>query len=218
MTKLRKTTQEQRQHYIYESENGYTSVLFPGVCRQYMKDGTYFDIKDPSITPELIASLHSDDDKEVNSNLKYLNCETRKETNERIAKKKQWDIEHMDDDGIIHGDNPYERPQKLIRLNHNYRDDEDDESSNGKSKVEFEIACMSDYECIKNERIKAIRRYVFSDAFTEKMQRFYYYVYILGYTQAEYGSLFGLSKSTVSECKKVIEEKIIENFQNDPNF
>ncbi len=218
MTKLRKTTQEQRQHYIYESENGYTSVLFPGVCRQYMKDGTYFDIKDRSITPELIASLHSDDDKEVNSNLKYLNCETRKETNERIAKKKQWDIEHMDDDGIIHGDNPYEGPQKLIRLNHNYRDDEDDESSNGKSKIEFEIACMSDYECIKNERIKAIRRYVFSDAFTEKMQRFYYYVYILGYTQAEYGSLFGLSKSTVSECKKVIEEKIIENFQNDPNF
>lgn len=208
MTKLRKTPQAQRQHYIYESENGYTSVLFPGVCRQYMKDGTYFDIKDPSITPELIASLHKEDDKEVYTNLKYLNYETPEEREKRIANKKKWNLEHMDESGIVHGDNPYENPPKIIRFNFNYDNDEDYSESN--SRAEYEAVKLLEEETVDDPRAELVRQYV--STLSERMQSLYYYIYVLGFPQSYYVWRFGLSKSTVSEGVKSLNEKIFKHF------
>ena len=81
--KLRKTPKSERTTYTYYFDNGDKIILEPGKQTTIRASG-YVSVKvDDSITELAIAQMHKDDDKEVESNLNYINCETRAEAEKR---------------------------------------------------------------------------------------------------------------------------------------
>ena len=107
--KLRKTPKSERTTYTYYFDNGDKIILEPGKQTTIRASG-YVSVKvDDSITELAIAQMHKDDDKEVESNLNYINCETRADAEKRRKLKKEWDEDHRDEFGFVHGENPYEK-------------------------------------------------------------------------------------------------------------
>lgn len=202
MMKIRKTPQHKRECYIYDYEDSKV-ILSPGKYIEIIKStGKKTEILDKSITKELIRNLHLEDDREVRSNLKYLNVENNKERKIRIKNKKEWDSKHK------YGENPYSRPPKLINLD--FYTDENVDVDNDKSKLIYEASKNQlDFDIFSEER-ELLLNYI--KTLPQSMQKTFDLHFVKGLNQSEMCNLLGLSKSTISERINRLKNKINEHF------
>ncbi len=212
MLKLRKTPANQRQTYTYEFANGDRVILEPGKATIIRTNHEIVVQVDASITELTIKNLHRDDDKEVYINLKQINCEDSATAKERIANMKKWAEEHPYEPDER---NPYFRPKKNISFD---SVSDDDEFSYDKSKLLYDAVMYQESlnadPYVENREI--VREYV--KTLPSSMQELYEFLYIKEMTQAEICKELGLSKGTVSERVKTLNEKILKHFKENPNF
>lgn len=210
--KFRKTSQNQRQTYTFNFANGDKVVFEPGKATTIRASGARLVQIDESITELTIKQLHSEDDAEVYSNLKQVNCEDDADRKKRIAKKKKWAEEHPNED---EKDNPYYRPRKNLSLDYM---PEDDDFSNDKSKILYEAAMLKESMEVDpyEKQREIVQDYVAT--LPKSMQQLYELLYIKEMKQSEICVELGLSKSTVSERVKTLENKIMKYFKGNPNF
>lgn len=210
--RFKKTPKTQRQTYIFNFANGDKVIFEPGKATTIRASGARLVQIDESITELTIKRLHSEDDAEVNSNLKQVNCEDTAEMEERRAKKKKWAEEHPNED---EKDNPYYRPRKNLSLDYM---SEDDDFSNDKSKILYEAAMLKEsMEADPYEKQREIL-HDYVATLPKSMQQLYELLYIKEMKQSEICEALGLSKSTVSERVKTLENKIMKYFKENPNF
>lgn len=207
--KLRKTTASKRTTYTYFFDNGDKVTFEQGKSTTVFTTGRIEVIIDPTITEITIKQLHQMDDAEVRADLKYINCEDNQERQARIANKKKWAAEHPDEP------NPYDKPKRIINLDA-FSDDE--KSQEDKNKFLYEASLLADDEDADyyREKLEIIEEYVSS--LPETMQEMYDLIYIQELTQAEVCMKLGLSKSTVSERVKTLENKIKKHFSEKPEL
>ena len=213
--KLRKTPKSERTTYTYYFDNGDKIILEPGKATTIRASG-YVSVKvDDSITELTIAQMHKDDDKEVESNLNYINCETRADAEKRRKLKKEWDEDHRDEFGFVHGENPYEKPRRLESLDAFHGEDDFDED---KSKILYEIATQQerDNEDPYIEIREAVRSFV--STLPDSMKELYRLLYIEEYKAVEAAKILGIKEGTLSERKKLLKEKIKKYLKDNPNF
>ena len=207
--KLRKTTASKRTTYTYFFENGDKVILEPGVSTTIRATGHREIQIDETITEITIKQLHQLDDAEVRADLKYINCEDNQERKTRIANKKKWAAEHLDDP------NPYDKPKRIINLDA-FGDDEDSQSDKSNLLYQaYELTLDTDDDYYR-EKLEIIEEYV--STLPETMQEMYDLIYIQELTQAEVCVKLGLSKSTVSERVKTLENKIKKHFSEKPEL
>ena len=201
--KLRKTPLWQRDTYTYRFDNGDWSVVSVGKVTSF-HDGTISVSNDASITKEVISNLHKLDDKEVRENLRTINFEDRPMMKERIAKKKQWDKEHPNEE------NPYDKPPKVIYLNKFTPDATLDMIDN----FLYHNSLVEEDEIAEKERIEELRKQVedYVSTLYPSMQELYQLLYVQGMSQKEICEKLNLAKNTVSQRKKVLERKIFKKF------
>jgi RNA polymerase sigma factor (sigma-70 family) len=207
--KLRKTPASKRTTYTYIFDNGDRVILEPGVSTTIRATGHSEIQIDETITEITIKKLHQMDDAEVRADLKYINCEDNQERQARIANKKKWAAEHPDES------NPYDKPKRIINLDA-FGNDED--SQLDKSNLLYQA-----YELIHDtdddyyeDKLELIRNYV--DTLPKSMEEIFDLIYIQELTQAEVCVKLGLSKSTVSERVKTLENKIKKHFSEKPEL
>ena len=207
--KLRKTPASKRTTYTYFFDNGDKVVLEPGKSTKVCATGKIEITIDPSITEINITNLHQEDDVEVRANLKYINCEDNQERKTRIANKKKWAAEHPDEP------NPYEKPKRIINLD---AFGNDEKSQEDKNKLLYEASILAHDEDADycEDKLELIRKYV--DTLPKSMQVIFDLIYIQELTQAEVCVNLGLSKSTVSERVKTLENKIKKHFSEKPEL
>ena len=201
--KLRKTPLWQRDTYTYRFDNGDWSVVSVGKVTSF-HDGTISVSNDASITKEVISNLHKLDDKEVRENLRTINFEDKPMMKERIAKKKQWDKEHPNEE------NPYDKPPKVIYLNKFTPDATLDMIDN----FLYHNSLDEEDEIANEERIEKLRKQVedYVSTLYPSMQELYQLLYVQGMSQKEICEKLNLAKNTVSQRKKVLERKIFKKF------
>lgn len=207
--KLRKTPGSKRETYTYFFENGDKVILEPGVSTTIRATGHREIQIDDSITEITIKQLHQLDDAEVRADLKYINCEDNQERKTRIANKKKWAAEHPDET------NPYDKPKRIINLDA-FGDDKN--AQEDKNKLLYEASILAHDEDAENyeDKLELIRNYV--DTLPKSMQEIFDLIYIQELTQAEVCMKLGLSKSTVSERVKTLENKIKKHFSEKPEL
>ena len=213
--KLRKTPKSERTTYIYYFDNGDKIILELGKQTTIRASG-YVSVKvDDSITELTIAQMHKDDDKEVESNLNYINCETRADAEKRRKLKKEWDEDHRDEFGFVHGENPYEKPRRLESLDAFHGEDDFDED---KSRILYDIATQieRDNEDPYEEVREAVRSFV--STLPASMQELYQLLYVEEYKPVEAAKILGIKDGTLSERKKLLKEKIEKYLKDNPNF
>ena len=213
--KLRKTPKSERTTYTYYFDNGDKIILEPGKQTTIRASG-YISVKvDDSITELTIAQMHKDDDKEVESNINYINCETRADAEKRRKLKKEWDEDHRDEFGFVHGENPYEKPRRLESLDAFHGEDDFDED---KSKILYEIATQQerDNEDPYIEIREAVRSFV--STLPDSMKELYRLLFIEEYKAVEAAKILGIKDGTLSERKKLLKEKIKKYLKDNPNF
>ena len=213
--KIRKTRKSERTTYTYYFDNGDKIILEPGKQTTIRASG-YVSVKvDDSITELAIAQMHKDDDKEVESNLNYINCETRADAEKRRKLKKEWDEDHRDEFGFVHGENPYEKPRRLESLDAFHGEDDFDED---KSKILYDIATQQerDNEDPYIEIREAVRSFV--STLPDSMKELYRLLYIEEYKPVEAAKILGIKDGTLSERKKLLKEKIKKYLKDNPNF
>ena len=213
--KLRKTPKSERTTYTYYFDNGDKIILEPGKQTTIRASG-YVSVKvDDSITELAIAQMHKYDDKEVESNLNYINCETRADAEKRRKLKKEWDEDHRDEFGFVHGENPYEKPRRLESLDAFHGEDDFDED---KSKILYDIATQQerDNEDPYIEIREAVRSFV--STLPDSMKELYRLLYIEEYKSVEAAKILGIKEGTLSERKKLLKEKIKKYLKDNPNF
>ena len=213
--KLRKTPKSERTTYTYYFDNGDKIILEPGKQTTIRASG-YVSVKvDDSITELAIAKMHKDDDKEVESNLNYINCETRADAEKRRKLKKEWDEDHRDEFGFVHGENPYEKPRRLESLDAFHGEDDFDED---KSKILYDIATQQerDNEDPYIEIREAVRSFV--STLPDSMKELYRLLFIEEYKGTEAAEILGIKDGTLSERKKLLKEKIKKYLKDNPNF
>ena len=213
--KLRKTPKSERTTYTYYFDNGDKIILEPGKQTTIRASG-YVSVKvDDSITELAIAQMHKDDDKEVESNLNYINCETRADAEKRRKLKKEWDEDHRDEFGFVHGENPYEKPRRLESLDAFHGEDDFDED---KSKILYDIATQQerDNEDPYIEIREAVRSFV--STLPDSMKELYRLLFIEEYKGTEAAEILGIKDGTLSERKKLLKEKIKKYLKDNPNF
>ena len=213
--KIRKTTKSERTTYTYYFDNGDKIILEPGKQTTIRASG-YVSVKvDDSITELAIAQMHKYDDKEVEPNLNYINCETRADAEKRRKLKKEWDEDHRDEFGFVHGENPYEKPRRLESLDAFYGEDDFDED---KSKILYDIATQQerDNEDPYIEIREAVRSFV--STLPDSMKELYRLLYIEEYKPVEAAKILGIKDGTLSERKKLLKEKIKKYLKDNPNF
>ena len=213
--KLRKTPKSERTTYTYYFDNGDKIILEPGKQTTIRASG-YVSVKvDDSITELAIAQMHKDDDKEVESNLNYINCETRADAEKRRKLKKEWDEDHRDEFGFVHGENPYEKPRRLESLDAFNGEDDFDED---KSKILYDIATQQerDNEDPYIEIREAVRSFV--STLPDSMKELYRLLFIEEYKAVEAAKILGIKDGTLSERKKLLKEKIKKYLKDNPNF
>ena len=213
--KLRKTPKSERTTYTYYFDNGDKIILEPGKQTTIRASG-YVSVKvDDSITELAIAQMHKDDDKEVESNINYINCETRADAEKRRKLKKEWDEDHRDEFGFVHGENPYEKPRRLESLDAFHGEDDFDED---KSKILYEIATQQerDNEDPYIEIREAVRSFV--STLPDSMKELYRLLFIEEYKAVEAAEILGIKDGTLSERKKLLKEKIKKYLKDNPNF
>ena len=213
--KLHKTRKSERTTYTYYFDNGDKIILEPGKQTTIRASG-YVSVKvDDSITELAIAQMHKDDDKEVESNLNYINCETRADAEKRRKLKKEWDEDHRDEFGFVHGENPYEKPRRLESLDAFNGEDDFDED---KSKILYDIATQQerDNEDPYIEIREAVRSFV--STLPDSMKELYRLLFIEEYKAVEAAKILGIKDGTLSERKKLLKEKIKKYLKDNPNF
>ncbi len=213
--KLRKTPKSERTTYTYYFDNGDKIILEPGKQTTIRASG-YVSVKvDDSITELAIAQMHKYDDKEVESNLNYINCETRADAEKRRKLKKEWDEYHRDEFGFVHGENPYEKPRRLESLDAFHGEDDFDED---KSKILYDIATQQerDNEDPYIEIREAVRSFV--STLPDSMKELYRLLFIEEYKGTEAAEILGIKDGTLSERKKLLKEKIKKYLKDSPNF
>lgn len=213
--KLRKTPKSERTTYTYYFDNGDKIILEPGKQTTIRASG-YISVKvDDSITELAIAQMHKYDDKEVESNLNYINCETRADAEKRRQLKKEWDEAHKDKFGFVHGENPYEKPRRLESLDAFHGEDDFDED---KSKILYDIATQQerDNEDPYIEIREAVRSFV--STLPDSMKELYRLLFIEEYKGTEAAEILGIKDGTLSERKKLLKEKIKKYLKDNPNF
>ena len=207
--KLRKTQASKRTTYTYFFDNGDKVILEPGKSTKVCSTGKIEITIDPTITEISITYLHREDDAEVRADLKYINIEDNKERQTRIANKKKWAAEYPDEP------NPYDKPKRIINLDA-FGDDENAQEDKNKLLYEaFLLAHDEDADYYEN-KLELIHKYV--DTLPESMQEIFDLIYIQELTQAEVCVKLGLSKSTVSERVKTLENKIKKHFSEKPEL
>ncbi len=201
--KLRKTPLWQRDTYTYRFDNGDWSVVSVGKVTSF-HDGTISVSNDASITKELISNLHKLDDKEVRENLRTINFEDKPMMKERIAKKKQWDKEHPNEE------NPYDKPPKVIYLNKFTPDATLDMIDN----FLYHNSLDEEAEIAEEERIKALIDQVdaYVAKFSERRQLIYRYYFKDNLTQEEIAHKFGISENAVKMAIKKMKKAISKKF------
>ena len=207
--KLRKTATPNRMTYTYYFDNGDRVILEPGKSTKIYASGTRFVEIDESITDTTIMELHRYDDAEVRSNLKYINNEDNHERQERIANKKKWAIEHPNEP------NPFDKPKRIINLDF-FDDDRKPQEDNNKFLYEASLLAHDDDSDYYEDKLELIRKYV--DTLPKSMQEIFDLIYIQELMQAEVCVKLGLSKSTVSERVKTLENKIKKHFSEKPEL
>ena len=213
--KIRKTTKSERTTYTYYFDNGDKIILEPGKATTIRASG-YVSVKvDDSITELAIAQMHKDDDKEVESNLNYINCETRADAEKRRKLKKEWDEDHRDEFGFVHGENPYEKTRRLDSIDAFYSEDDFDED---KSKILYDIATQQERD--NEDPYIEIREAVHSFVSTlpDSMKELYRLLFIEEYKAVEAAEILGIKDGTLSERKKLLKEKIKKYLKDNPNF
>ena len=213
--KLRKTPQSERTTYTYYFDNGDKIILEPGKATTIRSSGYVSVQVDDSITELTIAQMHRDDDKEVESNLNYINCETRADAEKRRRLKKEWDEAHKDEFGFVHGENPYEKPRRLESLDAFY---DEDGFSEDKSRILYDIATQieRDNEDPYEEVREAVRSFV--STLPASMQELYQLLYVEEYKPVEAAKILGIKDGTLSERRKLLKEKIEKYLKDNPNF
>ena len=207
--KLRKTPASKRTTYTYFFDNGDKVVLEPGKSTKVCATGKIEITIDPSITEINITNLHQEDDAEVRADLKYINCEDNQERQARIANKKKWTVEHPDEP------NPYDKPKRIINLDA-FGDDENAQEDKNKLLYEASLLALDEDTDYYEDKLELIRNYV--DTLPKSMQEIFDLFYIQELTQAEVCVKLGLSKSTVSERVKTLENKIKKHFSEKPEL
>jgi RNA polymerase sigma factor (sigma-70 family) len=207
--KLRKTPTSKRTTYTYFFANGDKVILEPGRSTTIYASGGRSIQVDESITEITITELHRQDDAEVRSNLKYINCETNIERQARIVNKKKWSIEHPDET------NPYDKPPRIMNLD---AFNGDENSQDDKSNLLYQASIYSEQinSNVNHEKLEIIKEYVATLPTT--MKEMFDLIYIQELKQSDVCSILGISKSTVSERVKTLEKKIIEHFSNQPEL
>ncbi len=195
--------------YTYFFENGDKVILEPGISTTIRATGHREIQIDETITEITIKQLHQMDDAEVRADLKYINCEDNQERQARIANKKKWAAEHPDEP------NPYDKPKRIINLD---AFGNDEKSQEDKNKLLYEASILAHDEDADyyEDKLELIRKYV--DTLPETMQEMYDLIYIQELTQAEVCVKLGLSKSTVSERVKTLDNKIKKHFSEKPEL
>lgn len=213
--KLRKTPKSERTTYTYYFDNGDKIILEPGKATTIRSSGYVSVQVDDSITELTIAQMHKDDDKEVESNLNYINCETRADAEKRRRLKKEWDEAHKDEFGFVHGENPYEKPRRLESLDAFY---DEDGFSEDKSRILYDIATQQerDNEDPYIEIREAVRSFV--STLPDSMKELYRLLFIEEYKAVEAAEILGIKDGTLSERKKLLKEKIKKYLKDNPNF
>lgn len=213
--KLRKTPKSERTTYTYYFDNGDKIILEPGKATTIRSSGYVSVQVDDSITELTIAQMHRDDDKEVESNLNYINCETRSDAEKRRRLKKEWDEAHKDEFGFVHGENPYEKPRRLESLDAFY---DEDGFSEDKSRILYDIATQieRDNEDPYEEVREAVRSFV--STLPASMQELYQLLYVEEYKPVDAAKILGIKDGTLSERRKLLKEKIEKYLKDNPNF
>jgi RNA polymerase sigma factor (sigma-70 family) len=195
--------------YTYFHPNGDKVIVGEGKMTTIYASGDVFVQIDDSITEITIKQLHQMDDAEVRADLKYINCEDNQERQARIANKKKWAAEHPDEQ------NPYDKPKRIINLDA-FGDDEKPQED--KNKLLYEASLLAHDEDVDyyEDKFELIRNYV--DTLPKSMQEIFDLIYIQELTQAEVCVKLGLSKSTVSERVKTLENKIKKHFSEKPEL
>ena len=201
--KLRKTPASKRTMYTYLFENGDKVILEPGVSTTIRATGHREIQVDETITEITIKQLHQMDDAEVRADLKYINCEDNQERQARIANKKKWAVEHPNEP------NPYDKPKRIINLDA-FGDDENAQEDKNKLLCEASLLAHDEDADLYEDKLELIHKYV--DTLSKSMQEIFDLIYIQELTQAEVCVKLGLSKSTVSERVKTLENKIKKHF------
>lgn len=209
LMKLRKTTASKRTTYTYFFDNGDKVILEPGKSTKVCATGKIEITIDPTITEINITNLHREDDAEVRANLKHINCEDSQERQERIANKKKWAAEHP------YEPNPYDKPKRIINLDA-FGDDEDSQLDKSNLLYQAHMLAQDTDDDFYKEKLEIIEEYVATLPTT--MQEMYDLIYKQELTQAEACMKLGLSKSTVSERVKTLENKIKKHFSDKPEL
>ena len=207
--KLRKTPISQRMTYTYFHPNGDKVIVGEGKMTTIYASGDVFVQIDDSITEITIKQLHQMDDAEVRADLKYINIEDNQERKTRIANKKKWTAEHP------YEPNPYDKPKRIINLDA-FGDDENAQEDKNKLLYEASILAHDEDADYYEDKLELIRNYV--DTLPKSMQEIFDLIYIQELTQAEVCVKLGLSKSTVSERVKTLENKIKKHFSEKPEL
>ena len=202
--------------YTMYFNNGDRVTYEPGKATTIYATGRVSVQLDDEITEITIKQLHRDDDAEVESNLNHVHCETRGMRKEREALKKEWALKHPE---ASEEENPYKPQFNLRSLDYKPSDDCDDDHS----KLQYEAAkkqqgYVEDIEdeseeedSPRKEHIEMIRAYVAT--LPKSQQELYQLIYVERLSQAQVCERLCLSKSTVSERCKTLENKIIKNFK-----
>jgi RNA polymerase sigma factor (sigma-70 family) len=206
-----KITKDGNNMMIYEMvfDNGDKVVYETGKVTIYYAQGRTIIQYDENITQQWIKQLHSFDDAEVDSNLNEIRCETRGMRKEREAKKRKW----LKENPFCNlENNPYIPMTKLLNIDSCSNDD----FINDHSKIEFEaIKYQEKIESSPNQNDELkIRVRNFISTLPKKQQTLYRMVYIDGLKQSEICKKLGLSKSTISEQCKKLEQIIMHKFKN----
>ena len=190
-------------------DNGDKVIYEPGKATTvYAKGGRSVQIEE-GITELTIKQLYNDEDNEINQNIRDSHCETPGMEKERLAKRTAWAKEHPEADD---SDNPYNATHKLVSLDYQPSDDFDSDHST----LELEIAKKQQEEedsgdDVRDQYIEMIRAYVAT--LPKSQQELYQLHYVEGLNQTQICEKLHLSKSTVSERCKTLEQKLFKKFK-----
>ena len=203
--KLKRTPVWDRKTYIYHFCNGDKSIVSIGKVTTY-HNGICSIAYDETITADTIAFLHKLDDKEVRDNLKAINFEDYGMRKERLAKKKEWNIKHPNEE------NPYDKPIKVIHLNSFTPEATLEMIDNFLYQNSLDEENTKINEEKTEELSKQIRDYVAT--LSPSMQELFDLLYVQGLSQSEAKFRLNISRKAISKRAVRLENKIFEKFSS----
>lgn len=196
--RIRKTRQDQRRNYIYQSVAGKKEVITVG------KDGvTEIDIK----------MLHSMDDSEVYNNLKNMRPNRTDE-----EKVKRWKDKYIEDFEKEHGYKPNKEDveymaNKVFPKNYNLSLDYDHEGEldSDKKTISYETATCDDYSEIISPWSEQMEELL--NELTAKQRQVVQLMYVEGFKQSEIAKMLGISSAGVKKHLDKAKAYIKKNYK-----